>query len=152
MVAKNANPWSNFYFYRPQTKLWKGNVFTPVCDSVHRSGASGQTPPGRALSGTPPGQTTWADTPLGRHPPPEMATAADGTHPTGMHSCIILQFSFSAKICQIIGLYPPPTPPPIGIPVWKIVDAPLIYQERKNRELTAASCHTKNKKVFIVSV
>ena len=23
---------------------------------------------------------------LGRHPPPETATAADGTHPTGMHS------------------------------------------------------------------
>ena len=22
-------------FYRPQTKLWEGNVFTPVCDSVH---------------------------------------------------------------------------------------------------------------------
>ena len=21
--------------YRPQTKLWEGNVFTPVCDSVH---------------------------------------------------------------------------------------------------------------------
>ena len=28
---------------------------------------------------TPPWQTTC--------PPPEMATAADGTHPTGMHSC-----------------------------------------------------------------
>ena len=33
------------------------------------------------------------DTPLGRHPPeqttphPETATAADGTYPTGMHSC-----------------------------------------------------------------
>ena len=33
--------------------------------------------------------------PLGKHPPghtphphPETATAADGTHPTGMHSCI----------------------------------------------------------------
>ena len=24
------------YFYRPQTKLWEGNIFTPVCDSVHR--------------------------------------------------------------------------------------------------------------------
>ena len=34
----------------------------------------------------------WADTPLGRYPPlgrhpSEMATAADGMHPTGMHSC-----------------------------------------------------------------
>ena len=55
---------------------------------------------------TPSGQTPlWADTPLGRHPradtppgrppcpvharihTPPAATAADGTHPTGMHSC-----------------------------------------------------------------
>ena len=36
---------------------------------------TGQTPP-------------WADTPLDRHPPPKQtATAADGTHHTGMHSC-----------------------------------------------------------------
>ena len=55
----------------------------------------------------------WADNPpLGRHPPPQAdnslsgqtfprpgqtplpptATAADGTHPTGMHSCFIFIF------------------------------------------------------------
>ena len=28
------------YFYRPQTKLQEGNVFTPVYDSVHREGVS----------------------------------------------------------------------------------------------------------------
>ena len=27
-------------YYRPQTKLREGNVFTPVCDSVHRGGVS----------------------------------------------------------------------------------------------------------------
>ena len=27
-----------FFFLRPQTKLRKGNVFTPVCDSVHGGG------------------------------------------------------------------------------------------------------------------
>ena len=45
--------------YRPQTKLLKGNVFTPVCDSVHRRRRCTpprQTPPGRHPS-------------LGRHPP-----------------------------------------------------------------------------------
>ena len=57
-----------FTYYRPQTKLRKGNVFTPVCDSVHRGEV------------TPPGQT-----PL--YPLPETPTAADGTHPAGMHSC-----------------------------------------------------------------
>ena len=27
---------SRVVYYRPQTKLWEGNVFTGVCDSVHR--------------------------------------------------------------------------------------------------------------------
>ena len=59
---------------------------------------SGQTSPGqtphwadaRPLTGRhSPGQTPpWADTlPWADTPPPEMATAADGMHPTGMHSC-----------------------------------------------------------------
>ena len=66
-----------------------------------------QTPPGADNppgSRHPPGQTPpGADTPQGEHPPPEhtpptpphphppgeTATAADGTHPTGMHSCCI---------------------------------------------------------------
>ena len=69
------------------TQLRQGYVFTGVCDAVHR----------RCVADTPP----WADIPtlLGRHlpgrhhppgqtpPPHEMATAADGRHPTGMHSC-----------------------------------------------------------------
>ena len=50
-------------FYRLQTKLWKGNVFTSVCQEF--------CPP-------PPRQQT--------------ATAADGPHPTGMHSCLSLHF------------------------------------------------------------
>ena len=37
-----------------------------------------------------------ADTPPppGADPLPETATAADGTHPTGMHSCFLLNFKF----------------------------------------------------------
>ena len=61
-----------------------------------------QTPPlGRPPLGrhphpraTPPGQTPtlnrhtpWTDSPRQMPPPQQMATAADGTHPTGMHSC-----------------------------------------------------------------
>ena len=45
---------------------------TSVSHSVHRGG--GCLP-----------ACTGADTPLDRHPPPSAATAADGTHPTGMH-------------------------------------------------------------------
>ena len=47
----------------------------------------------------------WADTPLppGRHPsgqpsPGQTATAADGTHPTGMHSCLV---NFQKKTMKI---------------------------------------------------
>ena len=61
------------------------NVFTSVCQEFCPQGGRVHTP-------------LWAD--LGRHPPrqtphstvttsPKMATAADGTHPTGMHSCLM---------------------------------------------------------------
>ena len=56
--AHNHYPLNN---YRPQTKLRKGYVFTPVCHSVHRGG--GICPSG--FWNTPP----WADTPLAKHPP-----------------------------------------------------------------------------------
>ena len=55
----------------------------------------GQTPPladtplGRHLPGQtpPPGETPPRQTPPQADPSPKMATAADGTHPTGMYSC-----------------------------------------------------------------
>ena len=51
---------------------------TGVSASVHSGIHPGQTPP-------------WADNPCpvhaGIHSAQCMATAADGTHPTGMHSC-----------------------------------------------------------------
>ena len=73
-----------------------------VCHSVHGGCLADtpmgrhtprQTPLGRHPHGhTPPlGQTPPSPgrQPLGRHlpPPQQTATAADGTHPTGMHSC-----------------------------------------------------------------
>ena len=76
----------NFHavFTPRKRSLGQGNLFTPVCDSVHR-GVSGRHPlPGQtSLQGRHP--------PIGRHPLPEMATAADGTHPAGMHSCTCLE-------------------------------------------------------------
>ena len=63
-------------FYRPQTKLRKGNVFTPVCQSFCLQG--GVCPVHARIHPLP-----WADNP----PPPPTATAGDGTHPTGMLSC-----------------------------------------------------------------
>ena len=57
-------------------KLYEINVFTPVCDSVHGGGC---TSPRQTH---PPRQTTPREDTR-----PRDATAADGTHPTGMHSC-----------------------------------------------------------------
>ena len=57
-----------------------------------------QTPP-RArhpLGQAPPG-TRHPPSPGTRHPPPprqQTATVADGTHPTGMHSCCLLNFNY----------------------------------------------------------
>ena len=60
-----------------------------------------QTPPGQTppLADTPLADIPLADTHLGQTPTlsrapllPETATAADGTHPTGMHSCCEIVF------------------------------------------------------------
>ena len=55
------------YFYRSQTKLRKGNVFRSVCQEFCPQGG-GACVAGVCMAG-------------------DTATAADGTHPTGMHSC-----------------------------------------------------------------
>ena len=103
--------------YRSQQKLRKGNVFTSVCQEFCPWGRGGGCLPLGLEGCTPPRETPLqtdtlgqtpphADTPLDRHPtladtpwadtprqtpapPPETATAADGMHPTGMHSCEI---------------------------------------------------------------
>ena len=107
----------NVASYRPQRSC-EGYVFTGVCLSTGGVGVSAsvhagipppqadtfqsrhtpppeQTPPqSRHPQSTPPGTDTpsRADTPRSRHPPPrDMATAVDGTHPTGMHSCYFNQ-------------------------------------------------------------
>ena len=83
----------HFMFLPSATKLRQGNVFTPVCHSVHKGGSASVHAGIDPLGRHPPGQTPpQADTPLGRPPgqitpPQQTATAAHGTHPTGMHSC-----------------------------------------------------------------
>ena len=73
------------HFYRPQTKLRKGNVFTPVSYSVHRAGCLPQC----MLGYTPP-----ADTPQGRPP------AADG-HCSGRYASYWNAFLFGQIICNV---------------------------------------------------
>ena len=118
--SKKQEEWSNLY--RPQTKFAKVMfLHLSVSHSVDREGSASvhagipyppaaDTPPEQRPPGSrhPPEQTPLgADTPWSRHPPgpgttpsgpgtplgAETATAADGMHPTGMHSC----WSFKEK-------------------------------------------------------
>ena len=60
-----------YNFYRPQTKLRKGNVFTSMCQEFCPRGVR-QTLPWQAETPFPRADTqrSWqADTPLGRYPP-----------------------------------------------------------------------------------
>ena len=72
-------------------------MFSQACvkNSIHGGGGAWCLP--LSLGVYTPRQTP---PPLGRHPPspPETATAADGTHPTGMHSCLV---------CLCFVSYPP---------------------------------------------
>ena len=74
---------AGFFFYRPKRSFGQGNIFTPVCHSVHRGGGgvpdqvhppgTRYTPPG---PGTPPG-TRYNPPPRTRYTPP------DQVHPPG---------------------------------------------------------------------
>ena len=65
-------------FLPPATKLWQGYVFKGVCDSVHRGG--GMHGRGMCVTGGMRGRGACVAR--------ETTTAADDTHPTGMHSCL----------------------------------------------------------------
>ena len=79
----------------------EGYVFTPVflstrgclpqCRLGHHPPGSRHPHPPRKQTPLPPEQTP----PKTDHPPEQTATAADGTHPTGMHSC------FWSFLCQL---------------------------------------------------
>ena len=69
-------------------KLRKGNVLhLSVSHSVHRGVSASVHARISPQVDTPLADTPPADTPLADPPPQRMATAVDGTHPTGMLSC-----------------------------------------------------------------
>ena len=77
-------------FFRPQTKLWEGNVFTPVCHSIHRGivpypSLGSPPPPG----GPPPLEGTWDQTGSYILPPPRTTVR------------ILLECSLVVKIQQL---------------------------------------------------
>ena len=112
------------YFYRPQRSCGQGNVFTGVCLSTRGGGCLPQcmlgchTPPGTRQTPpdrepppmeNPPGWRApprWrTTTPPDGGPPgkqtPAYGLRAAGTHPTGMHSCLLKKLSLLLHITNI---------------------------------------------------
>ena len=85
--------------------LSTGGMSASVHAGIHTH-TPGQTPPDRHT----PAQCYW-DTQCPVHAGIDMATAADGMHPTGMHSCLLLIFTKHIQcdvFCQIILAYQSP--------------------------------------------
>ena len=80
--AVGAHPTGMHSCYRPQRSC-EGYVFTGICLSTRGRGVCLS-----ACWDTTHTHTPGADPPREQTPPGETATAADGTHPTGMHSCL----------------------------------------------------------------
>ena len=76
-------------FTARKRSLRQGNVFTPVCHSVHR-----ECLPHCMLAYTPFRQNPpWADTPPPPRQTPPYGQQAAGTHPTGMNTCLLWNIS-----------------------------------------------------------
>ena len=98
-------------YYRPQRSCGKvmflhlsvilstgGGGCIPAC--TWATTPLGRHPPPQADTPCPPARHPRVDTPSGRHPPQQAATAADGTHPTGMHSCLVIIFEYRLALCR----------------------------------------------------
>ena len=86
-----SNPQKGSLDYRPQRSCGQGNIFTPVCHSVHRGGMSEAAPPGpdTPRAGTPqqvhhhlPDQTPRAGTPPGGPDTPPQDQTPPGRYTT----------------------------------------------------------------------
>ena len=71
--------WLRVNHYRPQTKLRQGKIFISVCQEFCHRGA----------------RAWWGGACVTGCVAGEMATVAGGTHPTGMHSCLVGSISFN---------------------------------------------------------
>ena len=87
---------------------WDTHLSCPVLAEIHTSPAQcmlGYTPPAQCMLG----YTPLAQCMLGyTNPTPPPTPPADGTHPTGMHSCYIGILKLFVELAH----YPPPPPTP----------------------------------------
>ena len=96
-ISENGTPAYSEYlrYLPPANEVWGKVIFSQVCvkNSVHRGsawswGGGAWSWEGSGLGGVWSGGVWSGGVPGGD--PPGMATAAGGTHPTGMHSCLVI--------------------------------------------------------------
>ena len=83
-------------FLPPATKLGQGYIFSQACVILFTGGGGVGAWSRGGVHG--PGGVCMVRG--GAWSPPETATAAGGTHPTGMHSCFSFFFEYCALIIQ----------------------------------------------------
>ena len=88
--GKNYHKSYKSFYCHSQMKLWKGNLFASVCLEFCPQGVSrpsrGVSRP-RGCPGSGPGWGVCIPAYTQEYIPKQTATAANGTHPTGMPSC-----------------------------------------------------------------
>ena len=75
----------SLYFYRPKRSFGQGNIFTPVCHSVH-SGGSGKENPPQAWRTPHHGEPPTMESPPRTRPPPSMETPPGMEKPSAMEN------------------------------------------------------------------
>ena len=77
----------SIFYYRPQRSCGQGNIFTPVCHSVHRGVCLRQNPLGADTPPPPGADIPWVRHPLGAYNPPGSRHPRQQTPPQA-HSSI----------------------------------------------------------------
>ena len=93
-------PFLKSVYYRPQRSCGKGNIFAPVCHSVHKGGGGG-IPEGTETDPPPPGADT---TPPGTRPPPQEADSSIRST-SGRYASYWNAFLFQNAIARICYKY-----------------------------------------------
>ena len=122
------------YFYRPQRSCGQGNIFTPVCHSVHRGGVClsacwDNTPQSR--------QPPWSrlpprpDTPPGADTPPDLTDPPTGHLRPRKYFYTCLSFCSQGGSASVhAGITTPPEQTPLGADTPPGADTPRTRHPR----------------------
>ena len=89
-LGQTPHPWQTY-----PSMQWGRHPLGQTYPSCTRADTPSRHPPWQTY----PSMHRGRHPPEGRHSPGQMATAADGTHPTGMHSCYCIILLFILFFC-----------------------------------------------------